>query len=195
MESLSHLSDDELLFKFQSGNHHAYEIIYNRYWKLLYRHANAMLRNEEEAKDVVQDVFTNLWLKANASLINTPLASFLFCATRNNILNRLKHLKVEARFNEHIQHAFDHLTELPDSLIIEKELAKQIEEGTQVMPEKMRQIFMMSRTQHLTHKEISEQLKISDKTVKRQISNALNILRVKLELYKFLIYLFLIYIL
>lgn len=195
MESLSHLSDDELLLEFQSGNHHSYEIIYNRYWKLLYRHANAMLKNEEEAKDVVQDIFAVLWSKANSTAINTPLAAFLFCATRNNILNRLKHLKVEARFNEYIQHAFDHLSELPDSLIIEKELARQIEAGTLGMPAKMRQIFMMSRTQHLTHKEISEQLKISDKTVKRQISNALNILRVKLELYKFLIYLFLIYIL
>ncbi|WP_256012196.1 hypothetical protein [Desertivirga xinjiangensis] len=43
MKSLSHLSDKELLSVFQSGNHHAYEIIYNRYWKLLYRHENAML--------------------------------------------------------------------------------------------------------------------------------------------------------
>lgn len=193
MESLSHLSDDELLLEFQSGNHHAYEIIYNRHWKSLYQHANAMLANDEEAKDVVQDVFTNLWLKANTINANTPLAPFLFCATRNNILNRIKHLKVKAKFDEHIQYAFDHLTELPDSSLIAKELAKQIEEGTQIMPPKMRQIFMMSRHEHLAHKEISEQLNISDKTVKRQITNALNILRVKLELYKFIIYSIFIY--
>ena len=158
-----------------------------------------MTVNDEDAKDVVQDVFTNLWVKANTINIKSPLAPFLFCATRNNILNRIKHLKVKAKFDEHIQYFFDHLTELPDSSIITKdewarlELAKQIEEGTQIMPPKMREIFIMSRIEHLPHKAISKQLNISDKTVKKQITNALNILRVKLELYKFIIYFFFIY--
>ncbi|RZM28826.1 MAG: RNA polymerase subunit sigma-70, partial [Pedobacter sp.] len=68
----------------------------------------------------------------------------------------------------------------PDTLVRQRDLAYQIELEIKALPAKMREIFELSRKEYRTHKEISEYLNISDKTVKKQISNALHILKAKL---------------
>lgn len=73
-------------------------------------------------------------------------------------------------------------TEATDHQIRERQLALKIEREISFLPEKMRQIFELHRKEHLTYKEIAEQLDISDKTVKKQVSNALHILRQRLQL-------------
>ncbi|MNY42098.1 RNA polymerase sigma factor [compost metagenome] len=70
---------------------------------------------------------------------------------------------------------------LPDGRVRQRDLARQIEQEIQSLPPKMRVIFEMSRKEYKTHKEISEYLNISDKTVKKQVNNALHILRAKLN--------------
>lgn len=76
MSQLSALSDEEILLSFQSGNRQAYELIYERYWMILFRHADRILQDEEEAKDVVQEVFTVLWLKGHLSYLISQLLHF-----------------------------------------------------------------------------------------------------------------------
>lgn len=184
MERLSTLSDKQLLEQFQSGDSKAFELIYDRYWQLLFRHARYMLRNDEEAKDVVQDVFTTLWQRASANQLDSPLAPFLYTATRNKILNMLKHFKIEARYLDHLKAVLNDTKPVPtEQLLIENELARKIEDGIQSLPAKMREIFLLSRKEYKTHQEISHLLNISDKTVKRQVSNALFILKGKLGLF------------
>lgn len=176
------ISDDELLKAFQSGDQQAYRQIYDRYWQLLYRHSGNMLRNNEEAKDVVQEVFTTLWMKK--SEIKPPVAAFLYTACRNRILNQLKHLKIEAKYAEQRKAILEiPAVSLPDQQVIERDFEKLIEAGIQSLPPKMRQIFELSRKEFKTHREISEELNISSLTVKRQVSNALNILKNKLHVF------------
>ena len=182
MGQLSGMSDDELLEAFQSGDQKAYKQIYDRYWQLLYRHSCSMMRNDEEAKDVVQEVFTTLWMKKTE--IRPPVAGFLYTASRNRILNRLKHLKIEAKYAEQRKAVLENPgVVLPDQQVIERDFARLIEAGIQSLPPKMRRIFELSRKEFKTHQEISEELKISSLTVKRQVSNALSILKDKLHIF------------
>ena len=95
-------------------------------------------------------------------------------------LNRLKHFKIEAKYLEQVEHIIQHPSQLPDSRMREQDLKRVIEEGLNSLPPKMREVFELSRKQHKTHKEIAEQLNISDKTVKKQINNALRILKSKM---------------
>jgi RNA polymerase sigma-70 factor (family 1) len=189
MSTLLYTDDDDVLISFQQGNHNAYEIIYDRYWALLYRHARKMLQNDEEAKDVVQEVFMMLWTRLTTLGINQPLAAFLYTATRNKVLDHLKHSKVKARYAASLQQEMESQLQPPDSLVRERQLARQIESEIQFLPPKMREIFVMSRREYKSYKEISEQLQISDKTVKKQVSNALQILRVRLGTLLFLLFL------
>jgi RNA polymerase sigma-70 factor (ECF subfamily) len=180
MSRLLHLKDDDLLTLFQQGDACAYKAIYDRYWALLYRHARKMLQNDDEAKDVVQEVFTMLWLKAQDLTIKTPLAAFLYTSTRNRILDQVKHSKVKARYMASLKVEMESEASAPDSLVRERDLARRIEAEIQSLPPKMRAVFELSRKEHKSYKEISDYLNISDKTVKKQVNNALHILRTKL---------------
>ena len=180
MDQLSKLSDDELLLVFQRGDKKAYEVIYNRYWQILFRHARKMLQDETSAKDVVQEVFTALWVKAAVLEIKSPLAAYLYSLTRNKVLDLVKHSKVETKYLQSLKDIMEVTDTLPDSQYIERELFDQIELEISSLPEKMRVIFELSRKEYKSHKEIADLLKISDLTVKKQVSNAVQILKKKL---------------
>ncbi|MNJ87438.1 ECF RNA polymerase sigma factor SigW [compost metagenome] len=180
MDKLIFKSDDDLLLLLQSGDHPAFEVIYNRYWQLLFRFARKMLQDENVAKDVVQDVFTTLWVKNAETTIHPPLAAYLYKLTRNKILDFVKHTKVEDKYLQSLNHFLQQSEALPDRLYIEKELYDQIEQEIKNLPDKMRTIFEMSRKDYKSTSEIAEELNISNKTVKNQISAAKNILKGKL---------------
>lgn len=181
MSQLSALSDEEILLSFQSGNRQAYELIYERYWMILFRHADKILQDEEEAKDVVQEVFTILWLKGASLLPHQPVAAFLYTTTRHKVLDHLKRNKVRTKYLDALKQMMEQRNPVPDQQLIAKELARQIEREIESLPPRMREIFKLSREKHQSHKEISEQLNISDKTVKKQISNALQLLKDKFQ--------------
>jgi len=182
-KGLSDLPDEELLAEFQAGNIQAFELIYNRYKGLLYIHAYKMLRDGDEAKDVVQELFAKLYGKANTLCLKTTLSAYLYVSVRNRILDIIAHKRIKTDYLASLEDFVHQGVYTTDQLVREKELAFQIEKEVSLLPEKMRQIFEMSRNANLSHKEIAAQLDISDKTVKKQISNALKLIKVKLHLY------------
>lgn len=181
MNNLSHLRDDELLERLQAGDKLAYRVIYDRYWAILFRHARKMLQDDSEAQDTIQEIFTILWIKSNELSIQAPLGAYLYAAVRNKVLDYLKNKKVREKFIASMIYSGESANFITDSLIREKQLASEIEKEVAALPSKMRAVFELSRNEHLCHKQIADQLAISSKTVKKQISNALQILRGKLS--------------
>lgn len=180
-QELSDLSDEMLLKEFQAGNIHAFELIYNRYKGLLYIHAYKMLQDEDEAKDVVQELFTRLYTKGALIFLKTSFSAYLYSAVRNRILDIIAHKKIKTDYLASLEEFVARGVYTTDHVIREKELACQIEKEVSLLPPKMRLIFEMSRNANLTHKEIATKLDISDKTVKKQISNAIKLIKVKLK--------------
>lgn len=159
----------------------AFSEIYKRYWALLYRHALKMTRNEEIAKDVVQDVFVSLWDMSNDLQLSTSLNAYLYATTRNKILNLFAKEKVKTNYVQTLALHLERGENITDHRLRERLLNEKIEEGIAQLPKKMRQVFEMSRKENLSYKEIAEELSLSDKTVKKQVSNAIKILRLKLN--------------
>ena len=180
MEQLSHNSDDDLLQAFQAGDVRAYEVIYDRYWQILFRFSRKRLLDDTIAKDVVQEVFTTLWIKNAEIQIKPPLAAYLYAITRNKILDLLKHSKVELKYLESLKYAIQLSESLPDSIYVQKELQDHIEREIKNLPEKMRTIFELSRKEYRSNQQIADELNITNKTVKNQLSNAVRILKNKL---------------
>lgn len=181
-QELSDLSDEELLQEFQAGNTQAFELVYNRYKGLLYIHAYKMLRDEDEAKDVVQELFAKLYAKANTLCLKTTLSAYLYASVRNKILDIIAHTRIKTEYLASLGEFIDLGAHTTDQFMREKELAFQIEKEVSMLPKKMRLIFEMSRNGSLSHKEIAARLDISDKTVKKQINNAIKLIKVKLHL-------------
>ncbi len=184
------LSDTELTDLLRESNHAAYTEIYKRYFHLLYVHAYKKLRDEEQAKDVIQDLFTNLWIRRDTNFIGTNLGGYLYTAVRNKIFDLFAHEKVKADYVLSLRDfiSFGRIANT-DHLVREKELKAYIEKEIQALPPKMRRIFEMSRKEQLSHKEIAETLNTTENNVSKQIQNALKVLRTKLGLVMYIYFL------
>lgn len=181
------LSDNELINLLKDGDNSAYTEIYKRYWAILFRHARKMLRNDDEAKDIVQDVFAALWVRISELNLEGSLSSYLYSAVRYKIFDLIDKKKVRGNYFASLEKFIEEGDYTTDNVIREKELAAQIEEEIAMLPLKMRQVFELSRKSDLSHKEIASKMHISDQTVKKQIHNAIKILRPKFSIYILLI--------
>ncbi len=181
MFSYRSYTDKELACLLAKGDHSAFTEIYDRYAGILYVHARKKLTNRETARDLVQDLFASLWNRRATFSKDTQLSGYLYAAIRYKVINRIIR---EKRLTEFEATLVDRVAEeqvLTDYLVREKELRQLIEAEASRLPKKMREIFYMSRELQLSHKEIAEQLNLSQATVKKQVNNALKVLRVKLE--------------
>lgn len=182
MKPYSKLSDTALINQMKSDDHAAFTEIYHRYKLLLYRNAYQRLRNEDEVDDIIHELFTAIWVKRHTLLFKDNLAGYLYTALRNRIIDHISHKKIESTYIASFQHFIDREENYADFLLREKQLNILIDKEISLLPDKMREVFEMSRKVGYSHKEISEKLGISEKTVKNQVNNALKILRVKLGL-------------
>jgi RNA polymerase sigma-70 factor (ECF subfamily) len=142
--------------------------------------------DQEVAKDVVQDVFFKLWENKNLK-ITSSLSGLLFSMARNKCLQHLEKEKVRSRYQESVVSRM-HEDEIlfyssGSSSLIERELQTQLEQAIEGLPEKCREVFVMSRFQDKMNKEIAAELGISIKMVEKHISKALKIIRVQLKDY------------
>jgi len=142
-----------------------------------------MVKDEHEAEDLVHELFVSLWLNAAEMTINVTLSAYLYRAIKNRIFNLFAHQKVKVTHLESLQAYINAGDWQTDDQLRAKELALLIEKEVSQMPVKMREVFELSRNAGLSYKEIAERLDISDKTVKKQINNALKILRLKINLF------------
>lgn len=189
MPGYQSLTDAELFSLLCNGNHRAYTEIYDRYSGLLYVHAYKRIRNREEARDLIHELFTVLWSKRDQIILKTELSAYLYRAVRNRVIDLVNHNKLQISYINSFEGFLNSGTNITDHAIRQKELSQLIEKEIDALPEKMRQVFNLSRNEHRSHKEISETLEISELTVRKQINNALKILRPKLS--KLLTFLFL----
>lgn len=179
MSTYKSLTDQELFVLLQDGNKLAFEEIYERFNGLLYIYACKMIADREDARDIVQEIFVYLW--SNPSIqIKTQLSSYLYTAVRYKIFDWFDKNKSRSNYLQSLEDFAQQGAYVTDDYIREKEFASLIEKEVSLLPPKMRVIFEMSRQQHLSQKEIAEILHLSDKTVKKQMSNALRVLRLKL---------------
>lgn len=179
MAKVQNILDSELLIQLKNGSHSAYTDIYNRYFHLMYIFAYKKLRDEELAKDFVQELFINLWNKRESLAETGKLSSYLYISIRSRILDYFAHQKVQIKYLDFLKNYQITANEKTDHIIREKEMANYIEKQIQALPKKMRQIFELSRKEYLTHKEIAERLETSEHNISKQIANALKIFRTK----------------
>jgi RNA polymerase sigma factor (sigma-70 family) len=157
MPVYSNFSDEELTVLLKQGDQIAFTEIYNRYWAEMYYHTFRMLKDEDSSKDVVQDVFSTLWLKSSSVNVNTKLSGHLYISVRNKVLNLVAQNKVRNDYLSSVASFITHTTN--DSLLFdEREILEIVEAEIRNLPPRMREIFELSRKDNLSHKEIAEML-------------------------------------
>lgn len=163
-----------------------FELLFRSYFGELCGFSTKYVGDLESAKDVVHDVFLALWNKFDTLPEDTNFKSYLFTAVRNKCLNAIRDSKSQT--------SLDDLETLvsgnEESGLETAELAETIEAALKLLPEKCREVFVLSRVEGLKYAAIADQMKISVKTVEGQMSKALRVLRHELAEYLSMILIF-----
>ncbi len=176
-------SEDQWVDLIRSGDTATFELMFRSYYPRLCQFAYRSIRSIEVAEDLVQSVFLNIWKnRRNWSPRCTP-CMYLYKATRNQMINYLKHKNVE-NISEFVDVSSIHTEEqTPEDKFNEKECSHAINDSITRLPERCRLIFLLKKEDGLTYNEISEILGISVKTVETQMGRALRFLRENLTEY------------
>lgn len=167
--------DSRLLLNMKAGDGGAFDKLYEKYWRKIYASAYKRLQNMEQAKDITQDIFLQLWLKREITAIEN-LPAYLYTAVRNKVFNLLekenRYVPVpELLLNLETAH------EQADAIILKKEFAAACNALIATLTKAQQKIFRLHYQQYFSTKEIAESLNISRKTVQNQLGKAIIQLR------------------
>lgn len=175
------LTDVELTSLLKAGDHQAFAEIHKRYYPLLYAHAFKRLPEREEIADILQELFAFIWSNRESLYFTSGLSAYLYTSVRNRVMNVFSKNKIRREYAGSLS-AFAAVEGAEaDEHLRYKELVSLIEREVAGLPEKMREVFELSRFQHLSHVEIAEIMGTSPLTVRKQIQNVLKVLRTKLS--------------
>lgn len=171
-------SDDELLHLIKDGNELAFAQLFESYWEELLDTAYRVLQDKDAAKDIVQEVFTNLW-RHRQGLSVKNITSYLHQSTRYAVFRFIKKSKTMVTDFDLVSHPIE--VNNTEETIRYHELSDQLENLVGELPEQCQKVFRLSRFEHLSNKEIATKLDISVRTVENHMAKALTTLRFKLN--------------
>ncbi|MFI2742781.1 RNA polymerase sigma factor [Zhouia sp. PK063] len=177
---MSFQNENSLIQALQQGNTLAFEHVVKIYSPFLMNYAVTLTNNSTTANDILQNVFLKLWEKRKYLLITTSLKKYLFKCVKNEFLNQYKKDKklqpIEEFYLQTLEKVvLEHTNERTSRIL------KLIPNEVEKLPSKCQQIFLLSKKEGLTNKEIASYLDISVKTVEAQLTKAFKILRNKLH--------------
>ena len=180
MKNFKAYSDEGLLKLLKKQELGAFEEIYLRYWRKLYSAAYKRIQSRENAEEIVQDIFTSLWVNRHTVHIEV-LASYLITAVKYKVINHFEKEMSRRHYAEvQIQSELSSDNSTEETVLL-NELNSALQREIQKLPPKRQQIFKMSREDHLSIKQVASNLGISEKTAENQLGKALKILKLNLK--------------
>lgn len=177
----SGFSDDALFAVIKQDDRKAFEELYNRYWSFFLDYAYKPLRCRQKAEDLVQEVFISLYQRRNSIELSVSLKAYLTQALKFKVMNEFRSQIVRERYQKSFylnnSDRKDFVTHCET-----RELEQSIYKAIMLLPEKCKQVFLLSRNEDFSYKDISGGLGISVSTVEKHISKALKILKINLSL-------------
>jgi RNA polymerase sigma-70 factor (family 1) len=155
----------------------AFTEIYSRYWDVLLNTAYQRLKSREASEEIVQEVFVTLFVKRKEIEITTSLEAWLKTALKYKVFNIYRSQQVHLLHLNKIIRQNEISPLMPDEVVNLKEIKQRIRVAADKLPEKCRQVFLLSRFEHLSQLEIAERMGISLSTVKKHLTKALAALR------------------
>lgn len=172
-------NDRFLLQQVEQGDAPAFNALFEKYWQKAYSDAFKRLKNHDDSRDIVQDIFTHIWLN-RATLHIECLPAYLNIAVRNKVLKLLSKKKNAHSFFEFYKYIPKESLRA-DSDLLWKEFMDSYEALIQQLPPKRQEIFRLRYHADKSTKEIAKQLGVTPKTVQNQLGKAIDTLKVSLS--------------
>ena len=176
MNDHTETSDRQLGARIKASDHAAFRVLFYRYYEPLYHFVARRLPAGETPQDVVQDVFARLWQRRAAIKPDQPLKAYLYRIANNILIDHYRKREVRQAY------AAQHTETTPTIAPVEHvDLEDHVREAIDHLPEALREVFVLSRFEELTYREIAALLGVSVKTVESRMSKALKQLRALLQ--------------
>jgi RNA polymerase sigma-70 factor (ECF subfamily) len=176
-------TDIQLVDNIRRGDSKSFELLFNQYADSLVRYATTILKDQDEAEDIVQQLFVGVWTKKESLEVNSSIKSYLYRSVHNSSLNKIKQQTVKEGYAEYFTYVNDGMAAAASVEMDRKETDALIRKAIDELPEQCRLVFQMSRFEHLKYQQIADQLGISIKTVENQMGKALKHMRERLKDY------------
>jgi RNA polymerase sigma-70 factor (ECF subfamily) len=172
---------DRVITELAKDNDSSLEELFNYYYPRLFNFSRSFLKIEEGIDDILQEVFVKIWQNRKKKENSSTFNSYIFTITRNLLLNELR----RRLNNQNIKEEVRKLSVASEYSLLEQieyqDLKEMVDNIVNELPERQKEIFVLSRTEGLSHQEIAEKLKISTKTVEYHITLAVRFLKDKLK--------------
>jgi RNA polymerase sigma-70 factor, ECF subfamily len=176
-------SSDHLIGRLKARDPAALDEALDRYWDPVVAYATRLVERREDAKDITQDAFLQLWDGADRWEADSEVKPLLFGIVRNLALKEKRRRAIRGRHAAQAERALSRPTSDPSTDAAVREFEAAIADAVSQLPERRREVFVLSRRDGLSHREIGERLEISPQTVANQLSSALSDLRAALQPY------------
>ena len=180
----------ETIKALREGNHLAYVQLFDAWYNPLCRYAYSILKDMDEAEDVVQRTFYKLWDQRDTLTIQSSINSYLYRMVHNDCLNTVHQQMSHKAHNLNYISSLNNTDDSVNEQLATGELQQAIDHALSLLPPQCKRVFEMSRMEQLSYSEIAKQLNISTNTVENHISKALKLLRINLKEFLTLIFIF-----
>jgi RNA polymerase sigma-70 factor (ECF subfamily) len=190
MKDIILYNDEELMQEIKAGNMFAFDALYRKYNKKLYKFGFSILKSTEEAENLIQDVFLNLWENRHKVEKNSSIKSYVFTITYNSAISIIRKKARESQFIEYLKTLQDISVEAVNVELEYNELTNKLDEIIKGLPQRQKEVYLLHKVEGLKYNEIAERLNISVNTIENHMSHALKTIRKKLGNYSLIAILF-----
>ncbi len=170
-----------LIEQLRNGSRNAFNQIYQMYSRRLYSYCLTFTKSNEDSKDIVQTVFIKLWMNRSSLELRDSISSLLFTIAKNDLINAYKKGLNSNIYEEYILYKDAISTNEVSEKVEYKDYLDCINKCLNKLPEKQKQIIILSRFEGLSNKEIANMLNLSEQTVKNNVSMGIKRLKNMLD--------------
>jgi RNA polymerase sigma-70 factor (ECF subfamily) len=173
------MNEKDLIIKLKQSSQKAFDEIYRLYAARLYAYCYQYTKSREDTEEIVQDVFTRLWINRMSVVQEETVSSLLFTIAKNQLINIYRQRLNSPVFEEYINCCNQEKFSIEDTRqkIEYDDFCRQLNKLVKRLPETQRKVFDCCIIQQLSNKETAEKLSLKEQTIKNQLSSALKILR------------------
>jgi RNA polymerase sigma factor (sigma-70 family) len=174
-------TDQRLIAAMQNDDPLAFQTLFILYWKDLYKTAYNRLRDQSEAEDMVQDIFTAIWERRHTLEVTTSLKSYLHSALKFRMIRMLSRANLHKKALGHLLYRMTEMETTILDVLVTSDVERTLSQAINSFPENMKNIFLL-RSEDYSVREIAEALGLAEQTVKNNVTESLR--RLKLVLTK-----------
>jgi len=173
--------DRKILKRFKEGDAEAFDAIYHNYSKKMFHFALGLVKDKDISKDLVQEVFVNLWEKRGQVDLNLNFDNYIFTIAYNSIRKYFRKKSIETKVIDHLVKNSPEIIESVDGTVIYNELLELASKTIENLPPKRKIVYKLSRQEGMKIKEIADKLNISTRTAENHLAKALKYLKEELS--------------